>query len=62
MKLYSVICPFCSKENRNLYLEETHWCMECEACGEISRNLRVGTETSESCFISIPILKEGVSA
>lgn len=39
MKTYDMICPVCGHENHNLYLEETDGWMECEKCGQDTRNI-----------------------
>ncbi len=32
MKRYDEKCPVCGARNKNLYLEETDGCFECERC------------------------------
>ncbi len=48
---YDVACPVCGRINRSLYLEETEGWMECEHCGNITRNLEYQK------MVKIPVFK-----
>ncbi len=52
MLTFDVICPFCGKVNRNLYLGETSGWMECENCHQIVHD----PTTINSSTVSAPIL------
>ena len=36
VKRFDVKCPACGKVNRDLFLEETNGCFECDNCGIIT--------------------------
>ena len=56
MKTTDVKCPLCGKINHNLYLEETGGWMECDRCGNITKDI------SYMKKVRLPMLQMGTES